>query len=259
MTDLPKRQTTALVVAVDPPGAWCIWDREGLVAARQGESMQQMATELRRVLMSRYPGRFFYGMVERPHGAHHGNMKSIIVEAITTGWWHRALMIAGSPAPWTPMANQWRKWVGLGGRSRDDSKEDAVRLAGILYEMSGRVGQGLVDKKGKPLVDASEAVCMALATWLRHGLPVAGDVSHQWMMKYRVPYEIPQLVKDDIDIPGVKKNHVTLGVWPKEATHDWSAESGGQGQGDGAEAPVNSGQDATDFLRAGVSWRPGSG
>lgn len=184
MWEPPARVSTSYIVAVDPPAGWCIWGPGGIVVAGQADniikSWGQYVTARNKYLSGVW---IYMAVVERPFGGQ--NTQSIIHNAIATGWWMREFHIM-THLQWNPMASQWRPHLGIGG-ARASLKAQAIEVARHVCRLQGIDPPTTV--KGRPAEHASEAVCMALAAWLRFGLVVKDDIAHKFIKATGMPYE----------------------------------------------------------------------
>ncbi len=181
----PTRKSTNVVVGVDAPQAWCIWQAEGIVACDQAEDIIK-AQKTYRAAKARYiEGRWVYmAAVERPYGGSVERMQDTIQNAMSSGWWLRELQVAH--LQWSMTAPVWRKELGIGGLSRADAKAAAVRIAKVLCRLQGIPYPST--RAGKDADHVSESICICLAAWLRFGLVVNGDLAHRYVLETGMPY-----------------------------------------------------------------------
>ncbi len=193
----PVGRAGSVVVAVDPPGAWCFFGSEGIIAASHELTLERALGRFSSISRDINPHptmKFYVGVVERPYGGGHGNIQTIITSAISTGFWIRQICWT-TMRRWVPLAGQWRKWLGVTNADRAKAKEQAVAVAMKLASMSERpevLTPMLIRQygpaRGEPLVDACEAVCMAAAAWLRYGMVEEGDIMHRYIVETELPY-----------------------------------------------------------------------
>lgn len=201
----PKMLNRSLCVGVDPPGAWAIWCMDGVLASGVGENEMLAGRQLNDAI--RQYGlqgrRYLMVGVERPWGVKvAGGEKAIIKNAIACGYWIRHLE-SSATVTWSPMANQWRRWVGIHGQG-DELKKLALKMTTVLAELQGEPARPTTNH------NEAEARLIAMATWMRAGCIVHGDLVHRWMLKFNVPYRQPSL-QWNIEMKGRGDKMVVVG------------------------------------------------
>lgn len=255
----PVRASTSIVTGVDAPGAYGIWQAQGIIAWDQQPDAFAASKSYRKARRDHgITGRFNYvATVERPYGAT-DNVQEVIQNAMSTGWW-LCETHGHSQLQWNPAAGQWRKWVGIHG-DRKQCKEQAIELAQLLAKLQGI--DPPTTKEGKPAEHASESWCMCLATWLRFGLVVRDDLAHRFILATGMPYYGGGAVVDSYSKtdalmsghaikhkPHARKKMVKLAIPPKEDPYGNpfgeapAAQAGGAGNDDdaGGEGRADSG------------------
>jgi hypothetical protein len=181
----PEGSSNVVVVAIDPPRGWCVFSASGVVGAGQGDDMWQERCKMREALRAASPGGYYSAVVEQPYGgARKNNIREIVMNAMAAGWWlrelHREALVT-----WTPNASTWRMPLGFPS-PRELAKRHALMFVDVVCEVQRR--PLLRGPKGGLMEHASEAVCMAVAFWLRTGLVHRGDVVHRVIERLHIPY-----------------------------------------------------------------------
>lgn len=199
-----------LTIGIDPPGAWAVWARHGLVdayevtetevtnmrmgmirhvgtkEAKRDRVVRSLAAKklherLKKLRVDYMEKRTLYvGAVERPYGTNRdfdGSMASILSVVASTGWWLRETE-RWCLYTWNPLPGTWRKPLGISSSSRESSKREATSLMDWMCREQGR--PLLRGPLGGILENATDAACIAASAWVRHGLMHENDEDLAW-------------------------------------------------------------------------------
>jgi hypothetical protein len=126
-------------------------------------------------------------LVERPYGTQgqedpQERIQSLLSNAESSGWWQGKLSsMFPSALLYVCVASQWRSLLGLRVADRETAKRIGVDLAAKAAKETA--GLEMKGPRGAALVDAAEALCMAMALWIK--LKLGGDDEQDAMAKWR--------------------------------------------------------------------------